>query len=249
MKSALIIEDEKLSADRLNDLVQEHTSLQVTSVCYSVKSAVKWLGQHGVPDIIFMDIQLGDGTGFDILDHIESYPFIIFTTAFDKYTLKAFKYNSIDYLLKPIKVEDLTKAVAKFQRVNESSEVDTKIEALKKEILKDFRTKFLIKTGLKYRSVTTADISYFYSSEGTTYIKTREDESLILDVSLDQLEHTLDPSMYFRVNRHLIVSSNHIASIDSYFNGRLSLVLKPNFSEQVIVSREKVRSFKEWLDN
>lgn len=248
MNNALIIEDEKYSADRMVELVKNHTPLNVVGVSYSVDSSKKWLDSNPTPDIIFLDIQLGDGTGFDILDHMQAFPFIIFTTAFDEYTLKAFKYNSIDYLLKPIKPDELEKAVRKFERVN-AAELSNKIEELRKDITKDYRKKFLIKTGLKYRSVAITEIGYFYSAESTTYLRTKQGESLIVDQSLDAIEESLDPLNFFRVNRHMIINECTIESIDSFFNGRLSLDLSPEFGENVIVSRDKVKSFKTWLDN
>ena len=249
MKNALIIEDEKYSADRMIELVKTHTSLNVVDVLYSVESAKKWLENNATPDIIFLDIQLGDGIGFDILDHLNaSFPFIVFTTAFDEYTLKAFKYNSVDYLLKPIKAVELKAAVKKFERIN-SMELASKIEDLRRDILKGFRSKFLIKTGLKYRSVTILEIAYFYSTDGTTYLRTCDSESLIVDQPLESIETSLDPELFFRINRHMIVKEDTIQSIDSFFNGRLSLGLSPNFEESVIVSREKVKLFKQWLDH
>ncbi|MEP5611194.1 MAG: LytTR family DNA-binding domain-containing protein [Cyclobacteriaceae bacterium] len=248
MKNALIIEDEKYSADRMVELVKNHTSLNVIGVSYSVESAKTWLDANAMPDVIFLDIQLGDGTGFDILDHLTAFPCIIFTTAFDEYTLRAFKYNSIDYLLKPIKPEELELAVKKFERVN-SVELATKIEDLRKDIVKGYRSKFLIKTGLKYRSIAIREIAYFYSTDSTSYLKTIVGESLILDLSLDGIQESIDPTQFFRVNRHLIIHENSIESIDSFFNGRLSLDLSPKFDEDVIVSRDKVKLFKSWLDN
>lgn len=248
MKNALIIEDEKYSADRMVELVKSHTSLNVIGVSYSVASATSWLDANAMPDVIFLDIQLGDGTGFDILDHLNAFPCIIFTTAFDEYTLKAFKYNSIDYLLKPIKPEELELAVKKYERID-SMELAGKIEELRKDIVKGYRSKFLIKTGLKYRSVPIKEIAYFYSTDSTTYLRTIGGESFILDLSLDGIQEFLDPLQFFRVNRHLIIHENSIESIDSFFNGRLSLDLAPTFDENVIVSRDKVKSFKSWLDN
>ncbi|MEP1095240.1 MAG: LytTR family DNA-binding domain-containing protein [Cyclobacteriaceae bacterium] len=248
MKNALIIEDEKYSADRMVELVKNHTSLNVIGVSYSVASAKSWLDTNALPDVIFLDIQLGDGTGFDILDHLDAFPCIIFTTAFDEYTLKAFKYNSIDYLLKPIKPEELELAVKKYERIN-VIELASKIEDLRKDIAKGYRNKFLIKTGLKYRSITIKEIAYFYSTDSTTYLRTVEEESYILDLSLDGIQESVDPSQFFRVNRHLIIHESSIESIDSFFNGRLSLDLSPTFDENVIVSRDKVKLFKSWLDS
>ena len=144
MKRALIIEDEQFSAERMQKLVDRHTNLSVEKVLFSVESAVDWLDHHKAPDVIFLDIQLGDGTGFDVLDRIQSFPYIIFTTAFDKYTLRAFKYNSVDYLLKPIKGEELEAAVHKFERLQGTSELETKLEDLKRDLLRTYKGKFLI---------------------------------------------------------------------------------------------------------
>lgn len=247
MKSALIVEDEKFSAERMQKLLSEHTDLEVMAQLHSVKSALDWLATSSTPDIIFLDIQLGDGTGFDILDRVQSFPHIIFTTAFDKYTLKAFKYNSIDYLLKPIKAEELISAIDKLNRVEESLGFESRLEDLKRDILKTYKDKFLIKTGLKYRSVTVNEVAFFFSAEGTTHLQTIEGDRMMMDLSLEEIETLIDPNLFFRVNRHILVKAESIESIDSYFNGRLLLKLLPTFEEQVIVSRAKVKAFKKWL--
>ena len=249
--NALIIEDEELTAERLSRLVQTHTKVDVITCLYSVKSAIKWLNSHPIPELIFLDIQLGDGSGFDILDQLSAFPYIIFTTAFDQYAIDAFKYNSIDYLLKPIKPQDLIDAVKKFElRSNPSNfQLPGLIQELKSQISKKFKHKFLIKVGTKYHSLTTNDIAYFYSEEGETYTRTTENQNYIVDHTLDALEAMLDPTDFFRINRHLIVKSNQIASIDAYFNNRLILELLPAFHETIIVSRERVKSFKEWMDS
>jgi len=246
--NAIIIEDEELSANRLEKLVKEHTNVGVKGIFYSVKSALHWLKENETPDLLFLDIQLGDGTGFDILNDLPSYPRVIFTTAFDKYVLDAFKYNSVDYLLKPIKAEDLVAAVEKLKKVQGQSDVKRTIEALKDQLQSGFKKKFLIKIGHKFQSVKVEDIAYFYSESSTSHIKTVSGDSLITDHSLDVLQHVLNPEDFFRINRHMIVCDKHITSIDSYFNNRLILRLRPAFEGQVIVSREKVKAFKEWLD-
>ncbi|MEQ8905932.1 LytTR family DNA-binding domain-containing protein [Ekhidna sp.] len=246
--NALIIEDEKLTADRLNKLIQEHTSISVVQTFYSVKSSIQWLQKNECPELLFLDIQLGDGIGFDVLDSLKTYPHVIFTTAFDKYVLDAFKYNSVDYLLKPVKSEELISAIEKLRKVRSQGDIDTIMSNLKSQLQGEFKKKFLVKTGHKFKSVPVEEIAYFYSESSTTYLRTLTGESLIIDHSLDDLQKILNPDRYFRINRHMMVCDDHIVSIDSYFNNRLLISLKPEFGEQVIVSREKVRAFKDWLD-
>ena len=245
---AIIIEDETLTAERLAKLLDKHTNVNVITQLHSVKSAVQWLSKNELPDLLFLDIQLGDGTGFDILEQIDSFPHIIFTTAFDQYTLEAFKFNSIDYLLKPIKPEDLERAVAKFEKIQPRADFPDVISQLNNQLFKKYKSKFLVKIGLKFQSIPIERIAYFYSEDGCTLLRTLENQSIIIDQSLDELEHLLDPSDFFRVNRQIMTKSSQILSIDSYFNNRLILSLKPSFDQKVIVSREKVRAFKDWLD-
>ncbi|MEO1256998.1 MAG: response regulator, partial [Bacteroidota bacterium] len=170
---AIIVEDEKLSAHRLNKLVTNLQSIEVLAICYSVKSAKNWLAKNETPDLLFLDIQLGDGTSFDVLDSLDSFPQVIFTTAFDQYILDAFKYNSIDYLLKPINPENLEKAIEKLKKVRKSGEDFSQVlNALKTQLKKDYKKKFLVKIGLKYQSIPTKDVAYFFSEESSTFIKT-----------------------------------------------------------------------------
>lgn len=245
---AIIIEDETLTAERLAKLLEKHTNVNVITQLHSVKSAVKWLSQNELPDLLFLDIQLGDGTGFDILESIDAFPHIIFTTAFDQYTLEAFKFNSIDYLLKPIKPEDLERAVGKFEKLQPRTDLPDIISQLNTQLFRKYKNKFLVKIGLKFQSIAVDAIGYFYSEDGCTYLRTHDNHSIIIDQSLDELELLLDPIEFFRVNRQIMTKSSQIMAIDSYFNNRLILSLKPPFEQKVIVSREKVRSFKDWLD-
>ena len=203
--NALIIEDEELTAERLHKLVTNKTSIHVEGVLHSVKEATTWLAENELPDVIFLDIQLGDGSGFDILDQIETFPHIIFTTAFDQYAIDAFKYNSIDYLLKPVKEHELARAIEKLEKVNQSPpDLKSLLEQLQPKS-KAFKEKFLVKVGLKYHSFHTEEIAYFYSEEGETYLKTKENKTNIIDHTLDALERELNPTSFFRVNRHMIV--------------------------------------------
>lgn len=245
---ALIIEDEELTAERLLGLVHKNTNIQVIASLHSVKSSLNWLSKNPTPDLIFLDIQLGDGSGFDILDTLESFPHIIFTTAFDQYAIDAFKYNSIDYLLKPIKPEDLVKAVHKLDKISPSSQLPLFLKELKNQLGNTYKQKFLVKVGLKYHSFHVNEIAYFYSQEGETYLVTKEGQSCIADHTLDRIEEALDPMHFFRANRHLIIQSSQITSIDAYFNNRLSIELNPPFHETIIVSRDRVKSFKQWMN-
>jgi two-component system, LytTR family, response regulator LytT len=245
---AIIIEDEILTAKRLAKLVEEHTDLEIIESLHSVKSAVKWLSQNPKPEIIFLDIQLGDGSGFDVLESIGDFPFVIFTTAFDQYAIDAFKYNSVDYLLKPVKVEELQRAVEKYKKIRTDQDLPEIIDQLKTQLIKKYKQKFLIKTGEKYHSIELDQIAYFYSVDGYSYLQTKEGKSHIVDLTLDELSNVLDPQLFFRINRHMIISATQMESIESFFNNRLMLKLKPTFNGDVIVSREKVKAFKQWLD-
>lgn len=247
--NAIIIEDEKLTADRMHKLISEQTSIKLLGTFYSVKAASQWLAENECPDMLFLDIQLGDGTGFDVLENLETFPHVIFTTAFDKYILEAFKYNSIDYLLKPVQPDKLVQAVEKLKKVRAQEDISDVIGKLKQQLITTYKQKFLVKTGLKYTSVPTSEIAYFFSESSTTYLKTNHGEAMIVDHSLDELEELVNPTSFFRVNRHMILCDKSISSIDSYFNNRLLLAVKPEYNENIIVSREKVRSFKEWLDS
>lgn len=244
----IIIEDEQLTAERLQKLIREHTSIEILQLFNSVKTAINWLKENESPDVLFLDIQLGDGTGFDVLDSLDSYPQVIFTTAFDQYVLDVFKYNSIDYLLKPIKTEELIKSVEKVKKIRHQGDIDAMIDTIRSGGQHPFKKKFLVKIGLKYQSISVNEIAYFYSQASTTFIKTCNGDSVIVDHSLDEIQKLIDPDQFFRVNRHMIVCDKQIASIDSYFNNRLMLTLAPTYSEDCIVSREKVREFKDWLD-
>jgi len=248
---AIIVEDEELTAERLLSLVKKHTEIEVLETLHSVKSTVKWLNANETPDIIFLDIQLGDGSGFDVLDQVETFPHVIFTTAFDQYAIEAFKYNSIDYLLKPVKKDDLQNAITKLGKmsVQESPSSSPNIlQELRYQLTKKFKKKFLVKIGLKYHSYHVDDIAYFYSEEGETYLKDQNGQTSIVDHTLDSIEKMVDPDIFFRINRHMIIKSAQITSIDSYFNNRLSLELEPRFHETIVVSRDRVKAFKQWMD-
>jgi two-component system response regulator LytT len=252
MITALIVEDERLSAERLqSQLLHLKEDINIVGVCDSVSDAKQWLRDESLPDVIFMDIQLNDGTGFDILHDLKLSCPIIFTTAYDEYAVKAFRFNSIDYLLKPIARENLERAVAKL-----SSQISTatpslgeqEITGLERIISGDFKKRFLVKIGEQFKTVNIEDVAYFFFHDGMTYMSTIDGNRWPLDSSLDQLESAVSPLQFFRVNRKLIISLQSIQEIHTYFNSRLLLKLKPSIGFEVIVSRDRVSAFKRWMD-
>jgi DNA-binding LytR/AlgR family response regulator len=200
-----------------------------------------------------LDIQLSDGTSFDILATLTTLPCIIFTTAYDEYALKAFRYNSIEYLLKPIDKVDLGNALDKFNRLNRhptyGGSFIKKLETVEKSITGEHKRRFLIKIGEQYKNVDVKNIAYISYQNGGCSLITDEDKKLPIDYSLDQLEGLLDPATFFRINRQFIISAATIGEIHTYFNSRLLLILNSASNDEVIVSRDRVSAFKSWMDS
>jgi len=249
--NTVIIEDERLTAQRLEQLLTDnHPQIKVLQILPSLESAKKWFENNDYPDLLFLDIQLNDGTGFDLLQAIERPVPVIFTTAFDSYAVKAFKYYSIDYLLKPIDIGELADAIDKFKQIQ-------KMEVSKKEVYqkveqtlnRDFKKRFLIKLGDQYQSIPTTDIAYFSYHQGFTQVHTIDGRKLPIDHSLDNIEEMLNPLDFFRGNRQIIIGMNSVSQINTYFNSRLLLKLIPDHTEEVIVSRDRVGDFKRWMDS
>ena len=249
----LIIEDEAPAYRRLNTLLTKaHPDMEVIEVIDSVSEAVKWLRNHSTPSLIFSDIQLADGLSFEIYKQIDVSCPIIFTTAYDEYMMDTFETNGIDYLLKPIEEPALNRSIAKFRKLTENghsqqSPIDNLLSVLEKKERK-YKDRFLVKVGSKLVPVLTADVAYFQSADGSTEMILDSGKKLIVDQTLDQLETVLNPSQFFRFNRQFIGNIGSIDSIHQYFKGKLKLKLKPNPKADVIVSREKARSFKNWID-
>lgn len=244
----VIIEDEVLSAKRLAKLVLEiMPKAEIAAKLESVSEALNWFDKYEKPDLIFLDIQLNDGTGFDIVRELKDYPYIIFTTAYEQYALDAFKFNSIDYLLKPIDKNELEAAIHKLKEIHQIEEADyqEKIKAMQQQFTPALRERFLVKIGLQFKSIPSASVAFFCYRDGISYIHTGQ-QSLPIDHTLDHLIEELDPKVFFRVNRQFIININSIKEIHSYFNSRLLLTLSPAAEEEVIVSRERVLKFKVW---
>jgi len=247
----LIIEDEKPAARRLNRMLSK-LELDVITMLHSVEEAINWFSNNEHPDLIFLDIQLSDGLSFEIFDVIDVKSAIIFTTAYDEYALKAFKLNSIDYLLKPIDDEELEAAVSKFEKtfVNQKP-VQVHFEDIKKLLINPedrvYKKRFTAKVGQHIKIFNVQDIECFYSENKGTYLHTNENRNYLIDNTLELLENELNPDNFFRINRKFYVNINAIKDIISYTNSRLQLKLHSYNESEVIVARERVKSFKNWI--
>jgi DNA-binding LytR/AlgR family response regulator len=249
--NCLIVEDEKVAAERLTGLIKKYDpSIVIIEIVQSVKNAVQWLNTHQAPDLIFMDIQLSDGLSFEIFEQTIVKTPVIFTTAYDEYALKAFKVNSIDYLLKPIGLNELKNAIDKFKENNSPKEIPAQVfDSIMHSLTKKFKNKFVMNVGEHIKVFTTEDIQCFYSMEKYTFLQNNSGRDYAINYTLDQLEDILDPAQFFRINRKFIVSLSAISDIISYSNSRLKVKLNSNESNDLIVSREKVQDFKKWLEN
>lgn len=250
--NVLIVEDEPLAAQRLETLVTELLpGGRVVGKIDSVKKSVQWL-QKNSADLILMDIQLADGLSFQIFEQVEVNAPVIFTTAYDAYALKAFKVNSIDYILKPVDKVELGHALKKLEslrsnRLNHDALMQSITQAMSM-LTKKYKERFVIKVGEHLKTVEVKNILYFYSLDKTTFCHAADGRNHILDFTLEQLEAMVNPAIYFRVNRKYLVCSESIQDIISYTNSRLRLVLKNSADHDVIVARERVQEFRQWLD-
>jgi len=254
MYKVLIIEDEKPAADWLRQLILKYDSqITILSIIDSVSGAVEWFQLNPTPDLVFMDIQLADGLSFEIFERTKVLCPVVFTTAYEEYAIKAFKVNSVDYLLKPIAFNELEASFQKFGKRVQSTQPTplVTIELLNKvkEMLrKQYKTRFVIKVGEHLKSITVEDILFFYSLEKATYLCTADFKTYLVDYSLDRISEMIDEHRFFRINRKYILSNQSIADIVFYSNSRLKIKLKKPGEESIIVSRDKVSAFKEWLD-
>lgn len=251
----LIIEDEKPAA-RLLQRKLEKLNVTVETMLHSVEESVEWFSNNQHPDLIFLDIQLSDGLSFEIFEKIDIKSAIIFTTAYDEYALKAFKLNSIDYLLKPIDEDDLETAVSKFKSrlpkaSAETSNMQLDFEQIRQMLSnpfeKTYKKRFTVKIGQHLKVINTEEIECFFSENKGTYIHTFENRDYLIDSTLEILEQELDKKDFFRVSRKFIVPLKAIKEIQVYTNSRLKVILPSYKDDEVIVSREKVQDFKSWL--
>ena len=253
--TTIIIEDEKPAA-RLLQRKLEKLQINVTVLLHSVEEAIEWFSNHPHPDLIFLDIQLSDGLSFAIFEAVEIKSAIIFTTAYDEYALRAFKLNSIDYLLKPIDADDLEIAVNKYksrvpEKAPENPSLALDFEAIKRMLTnpfeKNYKKRFTLKIGQHLKVISVDEIECFYSENKGTYLHTFDNRDYLLETTLEVLEQELDPAAFYRISRKFIIPLKAIKEIVVYSNSRLKIILPTYKAEEVIVSREKVADFKNWI--
>lgn len=250
--NVIIIEDEKPAARRLGRLLAE-LDVEVSTMLHSVEESLSWFQENEHPDLIFLDIQLSDGLSFEIFDIVDVKSAIIFTTAYDEYALQAFKLNSIDYLLKPIDDEELESAVNKYRSLKpKSKKLSLDFEDIKKLLVnpleREYKKRFTAKVGQHLKIINSDDVECFYSENKGTYAATSDGRNYLLDTTLENLEEELQPNTFFRVSRKFYVNINFIKDIISYTNSRLQIKLNSFSEQEIIVSRERVKDFKLWLE-
>jgi DNA-binding LytR/AlgR family response regulator len=251
----IIIEDEKPAA-RLLQRKLEKLNVRVEVMLNSVQEAIEWFSSNEHPDLIFLDIQLSDGLSFELFEKVEIKSAVIFTTAYDEYALRAFKLNSIDYLLKPIDEEELVVSISKFKShfLKSKEEIFSRqmdFEKIKQMFQSSFnqnsKKRFTVKIGQHLKVISTDEIECFFSENKGTYIHTFDNRNYLIDSTLEVLEHELEAKDFFRISRKFIISIKAIKEIVVYSNSRLRVILPTFKAEEVIVSREKVTNFKNWI--
>jgi DNA-binding LytR/AlgR family response regulator len=256
MIKALIIEDEKLAVDHLIKLISgSKFQFTIAGTLNTVSSAIDWFGKNEMPDLVFLDVQLADGISFEIFSYIKITCPIIFTTAFQEYAIKAFKVNTVDYLLKPILNEDFELAIEQYfektnllGNTNKQYSFDFKMDSILNTLTKQYKSRFVINIGLRIQSIEVQTISYFKSLEGDTYLIDFQGKSYDIDYSLDQLESLLDPQFFFRINRQYIINIKAIKDITSYSINKLKINLLNLNNDDLTVSRHRIKEFKSWLE-
>jgi len=250
--NVLILEDEQLASDRLMTMLQSiDAQINIVGVLKSLDESKKWFEANELPDLIISDIRLLDGLSFDLFRSMELDVPVIFTTAYDQYAIKAFEVNSIDYLLKPILKDKLEVAIEKFKERKANNRFPADFDSLYDLIQnqkKSYKSRFLIKSGVKIVAVSIEKVAYFYSQNKLTYLVTKDGKKFPLDQTLEILEGQLDPEVFMRANRQFILSFNSISEIHPYFKGRLKLELEPASELEIVISAEKTPEFKGWLD-
>lgn len=245
----LIIEDENLAAKRLVKLIKEYVpEAQIFGNLDTITASVHWLESNPEPDLIFMDIQLADGISFDIFEHVKVKAPIIFCTAFDQYAIRAFKLNSIDYLLKPVDPAELDAALTKFRSGRKEPAIDIdQIRLMLGQSTKSYKNRFLVKVGERIQTIDIQEIAFFYSEDKVTLLQTNQGKKFIVDYTLDEIEDMVNPENFFRLNRKYISAIAAIKEVFTYSNSRLKIHLENCTDNDILISREKMSAFKIWL--
>lgn len=250
IEKIVIVEDEKRNADRLKRLIKEiNPDIHILTVLESVDEAVEWFRSNKHPDLVLMDIRLADGLSFAIFEKVNIHCPIVFTTAYDEYAVQAFKFNSVDYILKPVEKEELAIALKKVCNLGETKDSQLSIEQLLSYMKpKEYRSRFLIPYRDGFQTIVVNDISCIYSDMKIVNARLKNGKNVMLNLSLDDLEKQLDPKLFFRANRQFIIHVNSVHQLVNYFNRKLKILLYEGDFE-IIVSREKSNLLKEWLDS
>jgi len=246
----VIIEDEILAARNLMTILNDLGTLQVVATLESIHETIEWFNNNPQPDLLFLDIHLADGSAFEIFDRTSVQCPVIFTTAYDEYALKAFKVNSIDYLLKPIDILAVQQALNKLQGLSGANKFQADIRNLMASFKKasTYKTHFLVPAkGDKLVPVQTGDLACFFVDSGLVKAKTYEDKTFTFEHTLDELAGMLNPDDFFRANRQFIIARNAVKDIDFWFNSRLSVNLKITVPEKILISKARVTDFKKWF--
>ena len=249
----LIIEDEKHNANRLQAMINElDPGISVVGILESVADSIEWFSTNQKPDLILMDVRLADGLCFEIFSACHITTPVIFTTAYDEYAMRAFKVNSIDYLLKPIHKQELAGALAKFKQLAGNQHAEPMISDLIDIIKKQepvYRSRFLIQVNDGYKTVVVKNIDYIYSEFKITNLVLENGQEHVVPYTMDEMEEQLDPAIFFRANRQYIINVNSIKDIHNFFNGKLKVILHKYPDAEIFISREKAAAFKQWLDH
>lgn len=252
--NVVIIEDEHLTAERISSLLREiDPGIEVISIIDSVKRSVEWFSSNEQPDLVFMDIQLADGLSFDVFDAVKIEAPVIFITAFQEYAIKAFKVNSVDYLLKPVSEEDLRNALSKFKRYFNQELTAPAIGGdllrdIREMIRKPYKSRFMVRVGDHIKTVEVEDILYFYSLQKGTYLHSSDNRNYVIDYTLGRLEEMLDPLLFHRINRKYLISHRAITDLITLSSSKLKVKLLHSDDDDIYISRERVATIKEWLD-
>lgn len=251
----LIIEDEISASKRLTNMIKKaDSSFEIEAVLDSIEDTVEWFNTNKEPDLVFADIQLSDGDCFQIFRQVKVTAPVIFTTAYDEYAIEAFKVNSIDYLLKPIESKALDAAIKKFKSLRATystpdNSLETLLAQLSKKSSPEYKSRFLVKKGQTMKTVPSSEAAYFVIESQLVFLVDTDGNRFVIENTMEELESMLDPKLFFRINRQMIVSLQAVVTIHPYFNSRLKLTLSPEIKTEILVSRQKVSEFKKWLDD
>ncbi len=252
--NVLIIEDEHLTAERIRTMLQIiDPGIGVVAMLDSVKSSVRWFGKNEKPDLVLMDIQLADGLSFEIFEQVKLEVPVIFLTAYHEYAIKAFKVNSVDYLLKPVTERDMRSSLDKYHRYFTRQLAPPVIDrgllrSIQQMISKPCKSRFMVRVGDRLRSVDVEEILYFYSLQKGTYLHTGDNRNYAIDYTLEALGEMVDPALFHRINRRYIISHGAIRDMITLSGSRLKVVLHQSEDQKIYISRERLAAFKEWID-